>query len=79
MELGRHGAAEQGPLPGAGCVPEVDMTIWQKLFSGMRRPPRQRVRICLECGMPLAEHKEWCSILRTLQEQRQRALQAAAD
>jgi hypothetical protein len=29
--------------------------------------------------MPLAEHKEWCSILRTLQEQQQRALQAAAD
>jgi hypothetical protein len=24
----------------------------------------QRVRICVECGMPVAEHKDWCSILR---------------
>ncbi len=42
------------------------MTILQKLFS--RKPKPQRVRVCLECGMPLAEHKEWCAILRTQQE-----------
>lgn len=41
------------------------MTILQKLFN---RKPAQRVRICVECGMPIAEHKEWCSILRTQQE-----------
>jgi len=45
------------------------MTLWQKLFS--RKPP-QRVRICVECGMPLAEHKAWCSIWRTLQERQQK-------
>jgi hypothetical protein len=39
--------------------------IFQKLFS--RKPP-QRVRVCVECGMPIAEHKDWCSILRTKQE-----------
>jgi len=39
--------------------------ILQKLFS--RKPP-QRIRVCVECGMPIAEHKEWCSILRTKQE-----------
>ncbi len=43
------------------------MGFLSKLFS--RKPqPGQRVRICVECGMPIAEHKEWCSILRTRQE-----------
>lgn len=47
------------------------MTLWERLFS---RKPRQRVRICVECGMPVAEHKEWCSILRTRQECDQKAV-----
>ena len=43
------------------------MTLWQKLFS--RKPePGKRVRVCVECGMPVAEHKDWCSIFRTQQE-----------
>jgi len=42
------------------------MTILKKLF-GLKREPVKRVRICQECGMPVAEHKEWCSILRTQQ------------
>jgi hypothetical protein len=41
------------------------MSILQKLFS---RKPKQRIRVCVECGMPIAEHKQWCSILRTQQE-----------
>ena len=45
--------------------PGGDVTILKKLFN---RKPTQRVRICMECGMPIAEHKEWCSILRTQQE-----------
>ena len=24
--------------------------------------PKVRVRVCVECGMPLAEHKDWCAI-----------------
>ena len=36
------------------------------LFSRNRKP--QRVRICVECGMPIAEHRDWCSILRTQRE-----------
>ena len=45
----------------------ASMSILKKLFS--RNPqPRPRVRICVECGMPIAEHKEWCSILRTQRE-----------
>ncbi|HET7220009.1 MAG TPA: hypothetical protein VFJ02_18260 [Vicinamibacterales bacterium] len=35
---------------------------------GRKNEPRTRVRICIECGMPIAEHKDWCSILRTQQE-----------
>jgi hypothetical protein len=42
------------------------MTILKRLF-GLKREPVKRVRICQECGMPVAEHKEWCSILRTMQ------------
>jgi hypothetical protein len=44
------------------------MTILQKLFSRKPEPPRQRVRVCVECGMPIAEHKDWCSILRGQKE-----------
>jgi len=51
------------------------MTLWDKLFS--KKAPRQRVHICVECGMPVAEHKDWCSILRTQQEyDRKAALRA---
>jgi hypothetical protein len=42
------------------------MTILQKLFAP--KVPAQRVRVCIECGMPVAEHKDWCSIFRTQQE-----------
>lgn len=43
------------------------MSFFQKLFS--RKPkPGQRIRICVECGMPIAEHRDWCSILRTQRE-----------
>ena len=48
------------------------MSFWEKLFS-CKTKPKQRVRVCIECGMPLAEHKEWCSILRTQQERERKA------
>ncbi len=43
------------------------MSILKRLF-GKNDPPKQRVRVCVECGMPIAEHKEWCSILRGQRE-----------
>ena len=43
------------------------MTLLQKLFS-RKQDPKPRVRVCVECGMPVAEHKDWCSIFRTQQE-----------
>jgi len=52
------------------------MGILQKLFT-RKAPPTQRVRICVECGMPVAEHKDWCSIFRTQQEMAQKAAVAS--
>jgi hypothetical protein len=44
------------------------MSIFQKLFSKKSDAGKPRVRICVECGMPVADHKDWCSIFRTQQE-----------
>jgi hypothetical protein len=48
------------------------MGFLRKLFSGKAEPPK-RVRICSECGMPVGEHKSWCSILRGQQEMERKA------
>jgi hypothetical protein len=37
--------------------------VFKKLF-GRSEPAKPRVRICVECGMPVAEHKDWCAIHR---------------
>jgi hypothetical protein len=39
------------------------MSLLKRLF-GKSEPPKQRIRVCVECGMPIADHKDWCSILR---------------
>ena len=44
------------------------MSFLKKLFGGKSNEPVQRTRVCVECGMPIAEHKDWCSIYRTQQE-----------
>ena len=44
------------------------MSFLKKLFRRKSSQPVRRVRICVECGMPVGEHKSWCSILRTLNE-----------
>jgi hypothetical protein len=51
------------------------MSLLQKLFP--RKSPPQRVRICVECGMPIADHKDWCSIFRTQQEMNRKTAAAA--
>jgi hypothetical protein len=40
------------------------MTFLKRLLGKRKDPPKQRIRVCMECGMPIADHKEWCSILR---------------
>ena len=52
------------------------MTFLKKLFAP--KAPAQRVRVCVECGMPVAEHKDWCSIFRTQQEMSARTAPPAA-
>jgi hypothetical protein len=47
------------------------MGFLDKLFP-RKNQPRPRVRICVECGMPIAEHKDWCSIFRTQKELEQK-------
>jgi hypothetical protein len=43
------------------------MSFLKKLFS-KKSENKPRIRVCIECGMPIAEHKDWCSILRGQQE-----------
>ncbi|MBP7569138.1 MAG: hypothetical protein KBA95_03650 [Acidobacteria bacterium] len=38
------------------------MSLLSKLFS--KNPEPKRVRVCVECGMPIDNHKEWCAIHR---------------
>ena len=52
------------------------MSLLKRLF-GKSEPPKQRIRVCVECGMPIGEHKEWCSILRAQREMQQRPASAA--
>ena len=54
------------------------MTFLQKLFS-KKQDAKPRVRVCVECGMPVAEHKDWCSIFRTQREMDARRTQATAE
>ena len=53
------------------------MSFLSKLFS-KKSEPKQRIRVCVECGMPIAEHKQWCSILRGQQEMERKARGQAA-
>jgi hypothetical protein len=46
----------------------MKMTILRKLFGKKGYQPGQRIRICQQCGMPVGEHKEWCSVFKMQQE-----------
>jgi len=48
------------------------VSLLKRLF-GTNREPKPRIRVCNECGMPIAEHREWCSIRRGEIEMRARA------
>ncbi len=49
------------------------MSLFDKLL-GRKTEPRQRVRICVECGMPVEEHKDWCAILQGQKELAERGI-----
>jgi hypothetical protein len=54
------------------------MTFLKKVLSLTSREAPKRVHICVECGMPVAEHKDWCSILRIRQAMEQKGSLIAA-
>ena len=52
------------------------MSLLKRLL-GKSEPPKPRVRVCVECGMPVANHKDWCSILRGQMEMDRRQAEAS--
>ncbi len=54
------------------------MSLFKRLFGKSPEPPKQRIRVCVECGMPIADHKEWCSILRGQQEMQRNSSESAS-
>ncbi|HEX7486417.1 MAG TPA: hypothetical protein VF332_09705 [Vicinamibacterales bacterium] len=56
------------------------MTFLKRMLGFSETQPSNRVRICPECGMAVAEHKDWCSIFRARQamERRDEAKKATA-
>ena len=53
---------------------EVFMSFLSRLL-GKSEPPKQRVQVCVECGMPVADHKQWCSILAGQNEMKLKAVE----
>lgn len=54
------------------------MSLLKRLFGKGSEPPKKRIRVCIECGMPIAEHKDWCAIFRAQAEMNRRATEAPA-
>jgi hypothetical protein len=48
------------------------MSFLNKLL-GKTEQPKVRVQVCVECGMPVADHKQWCSILKGQSEMKLKA------
>jgi hypothetical protein len=51
----------RGPSNVSHVIGGGGMSLLKRLL-GKNDPPKVRVRVCVECGMPLAEHKDWCAI-----------------
>ena len=49
------------------------MSFLKRLFASKTPESTQRVRVCAECGMPVADHREWCSIRRGHAEMERKA------
>jgi hypothetical protein len=77
-----RGAANREPVPAVQRINalesagEVGVSFLKRLL-GRDEPQKPRVRVCVECGMPVAEHKNWCSILRGQLEMQRRAEETA--
>lgn len=47
---------------------ESTLMSFLKKLLGRSPEPVTRVRVCIECGMPVEKHATWCAIYRTQQE-----------
>jgi hypothetical protein len=47
------------------------MSLFNRLL-GKEASTKTRTRICVECGMPPADHKDWCAIHRAELEMKNR-------
>jgi len=50
-----------------------DMALLREVEGALERLRDGTYGTCMECGMPVAEHKDWCSILRGQIEMTRRA------
>ena len=53
-------------------IREALMSPFAKLF-GRKAPQKNRIRVCVECGMPVDQHKDWCAILQGQKDMAQAA------
>ena len=52
------------------------MSLLKKVL-GRSAEPVARVRVCIECGMPVEKHATWCAIFTTQQEMEKKRAGAA--
>jgi hypothetical protein len=48
------------------------MSWLKRLLGKESAEPKARVRVCIECGMPVDQHKDWCAIHQTRLEMEQK-------
>jgi hypothetical protein len=66
----RPGGANREPDLVVSRIIRHRLEAWEGTLSllnrllGKKEAPKERVRICVECGMPIAHHKDWCSIFQ---------------
>jgi hypothetical protein len=66
----------RGPSDVSRKTGGLSMSFLNRLF-GKSDAPKERVRVCVECGMPVADHKQWCSILAGQKELNQKEQKTA--
>ena len=52
------------------------MSFLKKILGGKSDQDADRVRVCSQCGMPVHEHKDWCSILNGQRSRRTASVEA---
>lgn len=53
------------------------MSFLKNILGGKRSAQPDRVHACSQCGMPVTDHKSWCSILNGHKEGQGRLAPAA--